>query len=185
MNMSKRLFISTFLVLAMFLSVLSVAGTNLVSMSTTVNQNDMTYNSFSIKDNETVTVNFNVTSGGPVDLLMMNSGNFSTYQSEFSVGGPANFTYIPSGTRLSVGNITYTTDLTAGNYDIVVENADFTAGGAITTGVDTFTLSLTAVPTPTPPTTTTTSTSPGFELPIFLVSIATVFIFAKKTRKTK
>lgn len=175
--MTKRLFVTMFVLLAMSLSVMSVAGTNLVNQTTTVAQNNYFHKSFSITDNETLTITIDIyNGGGPVDLLLMNSSSFTYFKNYFSVGGPTNISYIASASQLSTANKTYTADLTKGDYVVIIENADFVPYGATTYGAEAIGLSITAVPT----TTSTSSTStPGFEVPIFLFSVVTIFGIVK------
>ncbi len=171
----KKHFLMGLMFLSVFLfSVMAVTGTDLVNETKVINKDQMYSSGFSLSAQTTITVSINVTSGGPVDLLLMNSGNYTTYENAFTSGNSGTFYYIVDGSSLSVKAKTYSVTLGKGDYYVVIENADFTSGGASSTGSVTAAILISY---------DSSSASPGFELPIFLFAITAIIsirIYKKK-----
>lgn len=122
--------------------------------------------SFSGTKGVSISVNFKINSGGAVNLLLMDSGNFTLFSSDCSNGGSSPFYYYGSGSALSTMSKSYSFTLpSTQSYYVVIDNAGCVAGGASPSGSVNFHITITSQ-----------SSNSGYELPVALIAILIVSV---------
>ncbi len=160
--------------LVLLLPTAAMAQEEVINETTTINADEIKYYSFSGEEGVTITVSINVTSGGPIDILLLDSSNFQTYKNAFVSGSSTNFEYYVDGSALSVKSKTYEFTLPSSQtYYIVIENADFTSGGASPQGSVDVKIVV-----------STSQSAPGFELLLLLPTLImmSMIVILKKRR---
>ncbi len=110
-----------------------------------------------VKAGDVLNVDLQVTSGSPVDVLLMNASDYPGYVNAVSQRG--SFNYIADGSMLGTTSIKYSYRFKeSGDYYIVIDNTDLPRGGGSPSNQVEITLKVSVV-TPAP---TESPKSPGF-----------------------
>jgi hypothetical protein len=83
----------------------------------------------------TIHVSVRVQEGGPIDVLLMNSGDFLNFENLIRGGEAGNFQYLKKGSALNVKSIDYEFTIPSDDrYFVVLNNAGRIEGGAVPVG---------------------------------------------------
>jgi hypothetical protein len=86
------------------------------------------------KEGYKIQVTAEVKQGGPVDVLLLNSGDYLSFE-DFTKGRRNTFNYFKTGSALDIMSKTYTFEVLSGDrYHIIINNGGGIEGGAKPTG---------------------------------------------------
>lgn len=163
------------IILALILMIMSAgtayARTN-IDQTRTINLNKF----YEIPINEVnagdvLNVDIQVTSGSPIDVLLMKSSDYPGYVNAIPQRGTIN--YIADGSTLGTTSIKYSYKfMESGDYYIVIDNTDIPKGGGSPTNQVEITLKISAI-TPTP---MESQKSPGFGFVLACIVIVALVI---------
>ncbi|MFX0115360.1 MAG: hypothetical protein ACFFB3_12495 [Candidatus Hodarchaeota archaeon] len=123
-----------FLMLGIIIA-MPVAAKELINVTETINEGDMASYSFLGDEGTEIELRIEVTSGDAVDMLFMDENGYIMYSSAFESNESSSFMYYTGATSLNVTEDDRGIELPATQtYYVVIENADFTNGGASSTG---------------------------------------------------
>ena len=155
-----------------------VKASSLLDESKQLNSGQYQYYSFSGTKGVNIQVNFTESSGGAVNVLLMDSGNYSLFSSDCSNGGTTSFYYYVAGSSLQTLGKSYSFTLPeTQTYYVVIDNGGCVSGGATPSGSVSFHIVITG---------NSTSSSPGFELPMFLgatLLVSALYLMKRKTTR--
>lgn len=160
-----------FYVLGILFFVLSVAAmpvlaNSLLDEGLQISSGQFEAYSFSGSKGNSITVDFKINSGGAVNLLLMDAGNFTLFSSDCSNGGSTPFYYYVSGSTLSTMSKSFSFTLPrTQSYYVVIDNAGCVAGGASPSGSVNFHITITSG-----------SSSNPYKLPIFFIAIIMISV---------
>ena len=107
------------------------SGTYIENSTYSVERDTYGYLTFYAREGPDYYVDIDITSGGAVDIFLMDSSGFSDYTSEYE----EYFSYYVIGSRLNTNGFSYEFYVDSSiTFYIVIENADITNGGAYPTG---------------------------------------------------
>ncbi len=142
-----------------------VLADTLLNEGKQISSNQFAYYSFSGTKDTKIDVNFTISSGGAVNLLLMDSANYNTFSTACSGGTSGTFQYYIAGSSLSSVSKSYSFTLPeTQTYYVIIDNAGCASGGATPSGSVTYHITISSG----------SAASPGFELPIFFGTILTV-----------
>ena len=173
----KRLSVAVFIIFFLLITVQNGSASVNISRSITLGSNDIFVTSFSATKGEKLKFDYNVTSGGAVDFIVLNETNFNFYVNGWIDKNISTFSY--QGEFSAINTTHALLNATVGlsqTYYLVIENSNYFKGGAITIGPVSVTISI-----------NDTKTSPGFgfdTIGLFLV-VSAAFMLFKKRKQSK
>lgn len=148
------------------------AQESLFDETKTISDNNMWYISASLAADESYSFFLAVESGNAVDLLVMDKTNFDIYKDAFTTGNLIEFSYYSTYSALNMKSKTYTISVDSDiTLYFIIENTDFTDGGASGGGSVDVHMTLSAV-----------EDSPGFEW-IIEFSVIPILAYSMKIKK--
>lgn len=156
-----------------------VMADTLLNEGKQITSGQFAYYSFSGTKGATINVNFTISSGNAVNLMLMDSTNYNAFSTACTGNTAGSFQYYVSGSSLASVSKSYSFTLPeTQTYYVIIDNAGCVNGGATPTGSVTYQIIIS--------TGSNSASTPGFVLPTFLgalLVVGVIFTFQKKYTK--